>query len=286
METVSIKARAKINLTLDVLGRRPDGYHDLRSVMQSVTLCDDIEIITGTGEKASVARSNLGYIPQDDRNIALRAARRFFEESRLGHGGLEVRIVKRIPVCAGLGGGSADAAAVLEGLNARCGRPISRDRLVALALELGADVPFCLMGGTALAEGVGERLTPLPPMPSCHIVICKPPASVRTAKAFELLSSSRQNGKPDLTGMLSALERGDLGGVARRVFNVFEPVLGVRYRDIPQIRSVMIDCGALGAAMSGSGSATFGVFSDEGGARRAAARLSENFDDVFMVMPC
>ncbi len=275
MSAVQARACAKLNLSLDVLGARVDGFHELRMVMQSCTLADDVAV-----ESASAgdyfAHTNRTYIPTGDKNVAVKAARAYYDA--LGReGGAHITITKRIPVCAGLGGGSSDAAAVLRALNELNGGALSEARLAEIALSAGSDVPFCLMGGTALAEGRGEALTPLTPLPETDVVICMPHFSCSTPELFKRIDARRSRCHPDTAGLLKALEAGDVRGVAQRMYNVFEDVLDSRAaRQVRDIKLLLLDHGAFGAAMSGSGSAVFGLFPDTGtaqGARRAAAAI-------------
>ena len=281
---MELSANAKINLTLDILRKREDGYHDLRMVMQSVTLADRLTVTPARGEEGR-ASADLRFLPTGGKNLAQAAAAVFREATGLGVE-VDVDIRKHIPVCGGLAGGSADAAAVLRAMDRLTGAGLSRMRLAEIGARAGSDVPFCVLGGTALAEGRGERLTPLPPLPPCHIVICKPPFSVSTPQLFARVNVRRIVRRPDTAGVLAALDAGDLAGVARRMYNVFEDVLEPRrYREIAAIKAALIDCGALGASMSGSGPSVFGLFETEAGARTAFDRLRETWRDVFLCAP-
>ncbi len=277
---MELTANAKINLTLDILRKREDGYHDLQMVMQSVSLADELTVTPARGE-AGTAVSDLHFLPTGGKNLAQMAAAAFRAATGLG-GEVDVSIRKHVPVCAGLAGGSADAAAVLHAMNELAGAGLSRPELAQIGERVGSDVPFCVLGGTALAEGRGERLTPLP----CHIVICKPPFSISTPQLFGRVNVRKIVRRPDTAGVADALEAGDLAGVARRMYNVFEDVLEPRrLAEINEIKSVLIDCGALGASMSGSGPSVFGLFEDEARARDACARLRESYRDVFVCAP-
>lgn len=281
---MKLSANAKINLTLDILRKREDGYHDLQMVMQSVTLADQITVTPAQGAEGRAA-SDLRFLPTGGKNLAQVAAAVFREATGLG-GEVDVDIRKHIPVCGGLAGGSADAAAVLHAMNQLTGAGLSRSRLAEIGARAGSDVPFCVLGGTALAEGRGERLTPLPPLPPCRIVICKPPFSVSTPQLFGRVNVRKIVRRPDTAGVLAALDAGDLAGVARRMYNVFEDVLEPRrYREIASIKAALIDCGALGASMSGSGPSVFGLFDGEAGAQSACDCLRENYQDVFLCTP-
>ena len=277
-------ANAKINLTLDILRKREDGYHDLQMVMQSVTLADELTVTPARGAQGE-AVSDLHFLPTGGKNLAQMAAAAFRQAAGTG-GEVDVSIRKHIPVCAGLAGGSADAAAVLVAMNELSGAGLSAAELARIGERVGSDVPFCVAGGTALAEGRGERLTPLPPLPPCHIVICKPPFSISTPQLFSRVNVRRIVRRPDTAGMTAALEAGDLAGVARRMYNVFEDVLEPRrLAAIREIEGVLIDCGALGASMSGSGPSVFGLFDSEHDACSALARLEESYRDVFLCAP-
>lgn len=281
---MELDARAKINLTLDILRRREDGYHDMQMVMQSVTLADRLTVTPARGGEGQAA-SDLRFLPTGNKNLAQVAAAAFREAVGLG-GEVDVDIQKRVPVCAGLAGGSADAAAVLRAMNRLSGAGLSPDRLAEIGARAGSDVPFCVLGGTALAEGRGERLTPLPPLPPCRIVICKPPFSVSTPQLFGRVNVRKIVRRPDTAGVVAALEAGDLAGVARRMYNVFEDVMEPRrYAEISSIKAELIDCGALGASMSGSGPSVFGLFDSEAAAREALARLRDSYRDVFLCGP-
>lgn len=285
MPVLEVRAYAKLNLTLDVLRRREDGYHDLRMVMQSVSLCDTVTLETGSGAGFS-ASSNLGFLPADERNLAVAAALRFREATGKDPGGLSIRLHKRIPVCAGMGGGSSDAAAVLRGLNELTGAHLDPERLAGLGGAVGSDVPYCVLGGTALAEGRGEILTPLPPLPSCTIVICKPKFLIPTPELFSQINCSKIRCRPDTAGLIEALKAQKLDGVARRLFNVFEAVLPARFAaEVDEIKQALIRCGALGAAMSGTGPTVFGIFGDPAAAEAALRALSDHYSDVFLVKP-
>ena len=208
---MEVLANAKLNLTLDVLGKREDGYHDLRMIMQSVTLADRLTLEdTGAGEVR--VRTDLSFLPTGEKNLAAQAALRYWQARGEGPRGLDIAIQKRIPVCAGMGGGSSDAAAVLRALNDRDGAPFSREELARIGEQVGSDVPYCVLGGTALAEGKGEALTPLPPLPRCWAVVCKPEFSISTPELFARIDSVRLRRRPDTRGAVAALEAGGPGG--------------------------------------------------------------------------
>lgn len=274
-------ASAKLNLTLDVLKKTPDGYHDLRMVMQSVAFGDDLEVEL-TEDGSFLIDPGQTYLPADGRNLAIRAAKAFLDGTGLG---ASIRTIKRTPVCAGMGGGSSDAAAVLRALNKLTGSKKSPAELCAIAETVGSDVPFCVIGGTALAEGRGQLLTPLPPLPDCTIVICKPAFAISTPELFSRIDARKSRLHPDTAGMQDAIRSGDLPGAARRMFNVFEDVLDRRQSDILGIKSLLLDRGALGAAMTGTGSAVFGLFDDEAAARSAHEYLSGHYRECYLTRP-
>ncbi len=281
---MEISANAKINLTLDILRRREDGYHELQMVMQAVSLADQLTVVPARGTEGTAA-SDLHFLPTGGKNLAQMAAAAFRAATGLG-GAVDVTIQKRVPVCAGLAGGSADAAAVLRAMDELTGAGLSPVELAKIGEGVGSDVPFCVLGGTALAEGRGERLTPLPPLPPCHITICKPPFSISTPQLFSRVNVRKIVRRPDTAGTLAALEAGDLAGVARRMYNVFEDVLEPRrMAEIREIESALIDCGALGASMSGSGPSVFGLFQDQRQAQDACERLKKSYRDVFLCQP-
>lgn len=281
MKEVCISAYAKINLTLDVLGKRPDGYHELSMIMQSVSLADSV-ILRETGEKEFSLTTNLGFLPGTDKNIAAVAARVFAAHTGVSLAGLEIHLEKRIPVCAGTAGGSSDGAAVLRGLNDWFSTGLSREELARMGEEVGSDVPYCVLGGTALAQGRGERLTRLPALPECFIVLCKPGFPVSTPELFHRIDEVKLHFHPDTAGMLQALEQRDLTGVSRRLFNVFEEVLPApRQAVIQEIKNTLLSQGALGACMSGTGPTVFGIFDQEAPARAVCDKLKASYQETF-----
>lgn len=276
-------AYAKLNLTLDILRRREDGYHDLQMVMQTISLTDTLTITPAQGE--GKITSNLSFLPTDGTNLAQKAAAAFRRATGLG-GEVDISIHKHIPVCAGMAGGSADAAAVLRAMNQLTAAGLSPLALAQIGQSVGSDVPYCVLGGTALAEGRGERLTPLPALPPCHIVVCKPSFPVSTPQLFSRVDVRKILRRPDTQGMLEALEQGDLSGIARRMYNVFEDVLEPWKRaEVHAIQNALLDAGALGAIMTGSGPTVFGLFETLPQAQQAAHRLGEQYQDVFLAQP-
>lgn len=281
---INEKAYAKLNLSLDVVKKRADGYHDMRMVMQTVSLYDDIGISLRDDGVISVS-TNLRFLPCDERNIAYRAAKEFFLAIGKAELGADITIKKHIPVCAGMGGGSSNGAAVLRALNSALGKPMSAKQLETFSAVLGSDVPFCIRGGTALAEGRGEILNDVSPLGPCHIVICKPSFSVSTPVLFSKLDLVSVKYHPDTFGIISALESEDLDGVAKRMFNVFEGVLPKAMDSIETIKGALLDHGALGAVMTGTGSAVFGIFDSPEKARKASSWLKKRYRDVFIAIP-
>lgn len=281
MKSTVENAYAKINISLDVTGKRPDGYHDMLMVMQSVTLCDEL-YLTLTDNGVCRAECNLRFVPCDERNLAVRAAKLFFAHCGLESMGVHIAINKRIPVGAGMAGGSSDAAAVLRALNRLTGQGLSCSELEELASQIGSDVAFCIAGGTRLASGRGDILSPLPSLPNCHIVICKPDFSVSTPESFRKLDSVRLRCHPDTAGILDALDGGELAQIARRMYNVFEDIPDRRHSDIARIKGLMLDHGALGSVMTGTGSAVFGLFDDPSSAKTAQDALSHEYRSCFL----
>lgn len=268
-----LKAYGKINLALDVLGRREDGYHEVRMIMQTVGLHDRIDIYRRK-EPGIGIRTNLFYLPVNEQNLAHKAARLLMEEFGI-HEGVSIHLRKFIPVSAGMAGGSADAAAVLFGINKMFGLGLSVKELMERGVTLGADIPYCLLRGTALSEGIGEKLTSLPPVPQCQVLIAKPGISVSTKVVYEKLDAMdlRKEDHPDIDGMIEAIRRRDLLDVSSRFGNVLELVTAGTYPVISQIEQVMKDYGAVNAMMSGSGPTVFGLFMNPGAAQEAYEAL-------------
>ena len=271
MEKLELKALGKINLGLDVLGKRPDGYHDVRMVMQTIYLYDKV-ILEKKNEPGIEIESSLFFLPKDENNIAWKAAKLLMDEFSLREG-IRISLEKHIPVAAGMAGGSTDAAAVLYGMNRMFQLGLSLSQLMERGVTLGADVPYCLMRGTVLAEGIGEKLTPLPPLPSCQILVAKPPISVSTRMVYEKLDSGRIENHPDIDGILEGLKDRNLEKVARSMGNVLEGVTEKEYPVISRIKEQMLEAGALGAMMSGSGPTVFGIFRDRKSVKQAYAMV-------------
>ena len=269
MDRIELKALGKINLGLDVLGRRENGYHDVRMVMQTLYLYDNVTLIKKE-EPGIEIESNLYFLPKDNGNIAWKAANLLMEEFNIP-GGIKIILNKYIPVAAGMAGGSSNAAAVLYGMNKMYKLGLSQQELMDRGVKLGADVPYCIMRGTVLAEGIGEILSPLPPMPKCQILIAKPPVSVSTKAIYEAIDSKEIEDHPDIDGIIEGLKKQDLNKIASSMGNVLEKVTVDMHPEIAQIKECMLENGALGAMMSGSGPTVFGIFRS----RRAAQEAYE-----------
>ncbi len=261
MDSIRLKARAKINLGLDVIGRRENGYHDVRMVMQTVGLYDRI-IMTKIPEEDIRIKTNIGFLPVNENNLVYKAIMLMKNKYNL-KGGIEVDLNKFIPVAAGMAGGSSDAASTLFGMNRLYDLNLPMRELMNMGVEIGADVPYCIMRGTALAEGIGEKLTRLPDMPFCHILIAKPPVNVSTKLVYENLDSTQIQSHPDIDGIIEAIKLKDVALVASRMGNVLESVTVPLYPVIDNIKKDMMEHGAINAMMSGSGPTVFGIFLDE-----------------------
>ncbi len=278
---IAESAFAKLNLTLDVLGHRPDGYHDLRSIMQTVSIRDDITLELDTHAPWHLECDRDG-IPTDERNLAWQAAELYLRTLDRRVDGLTISITKRIPAQAGMAGGSADAAAVLRALNRAFDAPLSLPALAELGARVGSDVPFCVLCGTALVEGRGERVTPLPPAPEMTYVVCKPELSFATPELFAQLDGTALAQRPDTTAMRAALQRGDLEQIGKQLCNVVEEVAVPAHPELNYIKSILMTYGAYGTAMTGSGSAIFGIFDSFETAAVACMMLKENYPQVFL----
>lgn len=287
MYKIRLKALAKINLGLDVLRRREDGYHEVKMVMQTISLYDELEL-KKTKQPGIQVRTNLYYLPTNENNLVYKAAKLLTEEFQI-RDGISIQLQKKIPVAAGMAGGSSDAAAVLWGMNQMYELGLSRKDLMERGVRLGADVPYCILRGTALAEGIGERLTGLPAMPKCYLLIAKPGISVSTKFVYENLHANELRPKqhPDVDSMIEALRAGDLALLSSRMGNVLEEVTVPAYPVIDQIKKCMKDEGALGAMMSGSGPTVFGIFDTQGKARKAyhAVKAGQLARQVYLTVP-
>ena len=273
MKTLKLKAMAKINLGLDVLRKREDGYHDLRMIMQSVYLYDRIEL-RETEEPGIRVVTNLSYLPVNEDNLVYKAAKLLMDEFEVQKG-VEICLKKYIPVAAGLAGGSSDAAAVLVGINKMFSLNLSQEELMQRGVKIGADVPYCIMRGTALAEGIGEKLTRLPNTPDCYVVLAKPGVHVSTQFVYGNLKANELKDHPDIDGQIEAIRNGDLYGMAERMGNVLETVTIPAHPVIEEIKDIMKQAGAVNALMSGSGPTVFGLFDDQTKAQAAYDILSQ-----------
>ena len=267
MDNITLKALAKINLGLDVVRRREDGYHEVRMVMQTIHLYDKLDI-KKTTEEGIVITSNLSYVPTNENNLVYKAGKLLMDEFDIKEG-VSVHLQKRIPVAAGMAGGSSDAAAMLYGMNEIFGLGLSRKELMERGVKIGADVPYCLMRGTALAEGIGEKLTSLPPMVKCPVLIAKPAISVSTKFVYENLKLDEETIHPDIDQLVTDIKNKDLHAIAGHMGNVLESVTIPEYPIIAQIKEQMMKSGAINSMMSGSGPTVFGLFEDEETARKA-----------------
>ncbi|MCI8320629.1 MAG: 4-(cytidine 5'-diphospho)-2-C-methyl-D-erythritol kinase [Dorea sp.] len=273
MDRIELKALGKINLGLDVLGKRENGYHDVRMVMQTVYLYDQITI--KKRKKPGIGlETNLYYLPVNENNLAYRAAKLLKDEFHIEEG-VSIRLEKHIPVAAGMAGGSSNAAAVLFGMNRMFGLGLTTEELMERGVLLGADVPYCIMRGTVLAEGIGEILTPLSPMPKCYVLLAKPPVAVSTKLVYEKLDSQEIKIHPDIDAIIEGLKEKSLSKIAASMGNVLENVTIEEYPVIEEIKNIMKRAGALNAMMSGSGPTVFGIFDDKEPARAAAQKIKD-----------
>lgn len=265
--TITKKAYAKVNLGLDVIRRREDGYHEVRMIMQTVDICD---VLTFTRQERPgiVVTTDKEELPGDESNLIYKAARLVTETCSVREG-IKIELQKRIPMAAGMAGGSTDAAAVFHGMNEMFGLGMDEDEMCALGVKIGADIPYCVKGGTALAEGIGEILTKLPDAPACVVLVAKPDIDVSTKYVYENLHAESLEYHPDIDGMRAAIEEGDLRGMAERMGNVLETVTVNAYPVIREIKEVMKKSGAWNALMSGSGPTVFGIYDSQEQARAA-----------------
>ena len=273
MRELKLKARAKINLGLDVVRKREDGYHEVRMIMQMINLYDKITLRKKT-EPGITVTANLSYLPVNEDNLVYRAAKLLMDEFQVD-GGLEIELQKYIPVAAGMAGGSTDAAAVMVGVNRIFQLGLNKKQLMERGVKIGADVPFCIMRGTALAEGIGEELTPLPAMPHCSLVIAKPKIHVSTKFVYGNLKVRELTEHPDIDGQVQALRENNLEQLVARMGNVLETVTIPAYPVIDEIKHTMMKYGAMGAMMSGSGPTVFGIFEKEDTAQEVCRLLKK-----------
>ena len=281
MTTLYEGAFAKLNLTLDVTGKREDGYHDISSVMQTVAIRDDVEIDVGTGKPWNLVCTTEG-VPCDETNLAWKAAKVFFEHLKQDPDGIEIRIKKRIPSGAGMGGGSADAAAVLRALNRHYDEHFSIYALAEMGAQVGSDVPFCVIMGTCLVEGRGERVRKLPNLPECFFVVCKPDFSVSTPELYKKIDEVTIPNHPNNQAMESAIAMGDLGKICDQVLNVFDPVVTQDHLELNYIKSIMNSYGAKITQMTGSGSAVFAILDSLEYAIILCDMLRPNYPNIYM----
>lgn len=286
MEQISLNSYAKINLGLDVIRCREDGYHDVSMIMQTINIYDTL-IIAKKKENKITLHTNLDFLPVDENNLAYKAANLLKEEFPAVIQGVDINLTKQIPVAAGMGGGSSNAAAVLKGMNELYDLHLSTEQLQERGLKLGADVPYCIIGGTVLSQGIGEKLTILPPMPPCYIVIVKPPISVSTRYVYEHLRLSGVTLHPDINGMVTSISHNDLYGVAQRMENLLETVTINRYAILDEIKRQLLQLNALNSLMSGSGPTIFGIFDKESLAKQAYETLLEttSYHEIFLTEP-
>nr|WP_296480523.1 4-(cytidine 5'-diphospho)-2-C-methyl-D-erythritol kinase [uncultured Acetatifactor sp.] len=279
-----IKAYAKVNLGLDVVRRLPNGYHQVKMVMQSVGICD--ELLLEKAERGIVLTADSREVPLDETNLIYRAAKLMQEEYGIGEG-IRIHLRKKIPVAAGMAGGSTDAAAAMKGMNQLFGLNVPRERLMELGVAIGADVPYCILGGTALAEGIGEKLTGLRPMPDCFILAAKPEISVSTKYVYEHLDGAGIVHHPDIDGMAEAIEGGNLPGILERMENVLEAVTISAWPVVGMLKERMLALGAERSLMSGSGPTVFGIFTGKEKAEAALEQLGGEHlaKQVFLTMP-
>lgn len=282
---MKLRALAKINLGLDVVRKREDGYHEVRMIMQTINMYDRLELTVRETPGIRI-KTNLSYIPTDENNLVYKAAKLLMDEFQIKKG-LNIRLEKFIPVAAGMAGGSSDAAATMVGVNRLFRLGLTQEELMKRAVKIGADVPYCIMRGTALAEGIGEMLSPLPPMPDCHILIAKPPVGVSTKFVYGNLRANELEQHPDIDGMIQALEDKSIVGICEKMENVLETVTVPEYPVIDEIKQLMLECGADGALMSGSGPTVFGIFTDKKSAKLAKEKVVESglAKQIFLTTP-
>lgn len=269
---LTVDARAKINLTLDILGKRPDNYHEVAMVMQQIELSDLLTVRLGAKGEGIQLISDIPGLPNVQRNLAYKAAKLVYNEFKIGQG-VYMELTKRIPIAAGLAGGSTDAAAVIMALNDLFELGLNADELCALGAQIGSDVPFCIKGGTMLATGRGEVLKPLPAMPACYVVLAKPQVSISTAWAYQNYDATSVNVHPQNTEIIKYLEQGDLQSISRLLCNVLESVTIKEHAEIAMIKQMMLEHGAMASLMSGSGPTVFGLTPDEDKAKYIVKKL-------------
>lgn len=289
MNSIHCKAYAKINLGLDVVRRREDGYHEVRMIMQTIHLYDKLNIKkaeNARGKKDIYLKTNLPFLPVNENNLVYKAVRLLKDEFQIDTP-IAIYLDKHIPVAAGMAGGSTDCAAALKAMNSLFDLGLTTEELMERGVKLGADVPYCILGGTALSEGIGEILTPLPPMPACKVLVVKPSMYVSTKTVYENLNLPGLTSHPDIDAMIQAIEHNDLYQIAQKLENVLESVTLKEYPVLSKIKTTMKENGALGALMSGSGPTVFGLFDDEALANQAfsACKKIDRSNRVFLVEP-
>ncbi len=299
---ITLPAYAKINLGLDTVRKREDGYHEVRMIMQNISLKDTLTLRAYGTDNSSNHSYNVDSVlpdiwlhslesdhpdvPMNEDNLIYRAIRSLRDEFHISYK-IEAILDKQIPVAAGMAGGSTDAAAAFKGMNELCGLSLTKEELCVRAVKLGADIPYCIQGGTALSEGIGEILTPLPDMPDCYILIAKPPINVSTAYVYKNLRANELPHHPDIDGMVTAIKSHNLEGIIERLENTLETVTVPEYPVISEIKACMVEYGAQGALMSGSGPTVFGIFTDEEGIRKAEYEIRQRglSDQVYITKP-
>lgn len=281
MDKIIMKARAKINIALDVVGKRLDGYHDLKMIMQTVDLHDSILIESKAGNREIKLRCNIPYVPVDNRNIVYKITQYIIEKYNINKS-IYINLIKNIPVASGLGGGSTDGASVLLGLNKIFNLKLSLEELIKIGEQFGADIPYCIVGGTALAEGIGEILTMLPPMPRTTVLICKPHTHISTSYVFKKFDIKKIKERPDVDLLIKAIKEKDIKTLAVNMKNVLETVTAVEVPEIAEMKKILIENGAMGSMMSGSGTSVFGLFESKTQAYRAAEKLKTISKEIFI----
>lgn len=279
---IKVKAYAKINLLLDIINKRTDGYHDLFMIMQSIGIYDTVTVTQNKSKDITIS-CNIDSIPLDEHNIAHKAAVQFFKDTKIKNKGIHIDIVKRIPHAAGMAGGSADGAAVIVALNELTGAKLSDDELCSIGVKIGADVPFCIKGGTLLAQGIGDVLNKVKPLRRCYILIAKPDCSVNTAFAYKQFDACGKTHTPDKLGMLYAMQSRDLTEICMKMENVFEQFIPVDNK--VDIKEIMRKHNALGVCMSGSGPTVFGIFDNKEQANSALEELKPLAKDLVVTVP-
>lgn len=282
MKQAAVKAHAKINLTLDIIGKRPNGYHDVCMVMQSIGVHDVVTVTTGTGENSIALQIPDSNLPLDSRNLAYRAAELFLQESGIACDGILIEIEKNIPVASGLAGGSTNAAAVITLLNQLYDTHFSIEKCMEIGLKLGADVPFCIAGGTMRAEGIGEKLTRLPDVPQAYVILCTPPVTVSTPAIYRAVDTAEIYQHPNTSAMQQAIAEKNLVAIADNLCNVMQPVTAAMHPEINEICKVMKQYGALNAVMSGSGPSVFGLFDNAEQAQAVCDILKKQYIQTFL----